>query len=63
MNHKPNTPLPWDEKTIFAWDIEYLIHAANAYPKLVKFTQECVARADNPFSQDAKELLKEIDEK
>ena len=41
MKQKPETPLPWSRKAghyqrVRSQDIDYFIHAANAYPKLVE---------------------------
>lgn len=78
--HKPATPLPWTEAT--EWDddadsmdsekdFQYILHAANAYPKLEGFVR-CVAELDeyeihtaellHGATVRARELLKELGE-
>lgn len=47
--HMPATPLPWSRKDghyqrVRTEDIDYFIHAANAYPRLVKTLKD--ARRD-----------------
>lgn len=76
---KPKTPLPWedtpdfpgpDSHSTYEWhseDYDYVIHACNAYPKLVDFIS---LLAEDPFDNDcgwrikqyAQEILKELGE-
>ena len=44
--HKPATPLPWTSGAIGRNDHPYMLHAANAYPRLVEFVRTRQGRTD-----------------
>ncbi|MHB8413880.1 MAG: hypothetical protein ACYDB1_00600 [Acidiferrobacteraceae bacterium] len=51
VKHIPGTPLPWKPLDILepleaAQNAHYMIHAANAYPKLVETLKELMLRCD-----------------
>lgn len=49
MKHEPKTPLPWEYSTVKPLDeddVDYAIHAANSYPKLVAALKAIAADPD-----------------
>lgn len=62
--HQPTTPLPWIGRPCDAegnssdGDLEYLLHAANAYPRLVEALKELAFRASEELAdpQDVAEI-------
>ncbi len=65
---KPETPLPWDEVpnegnagsfSVPYGDHAYLVHAANAYPKLVSVLRHCALGYQD---EEAEVLLSELGE-
>lgn len=65
--HKPATPLPWTSPAIGRNDHPYMLHAANAYPKLVEALRQVLLflpRDDATLGQyrNAAALLRELGE-
>ena len=53
--HTPATPLPWSRKDghfqhVMGLDIDYFIHAANAYPRQVIAARELLEALDREHS-------------
>lgn len=71
----PKTPLPWsdvpwtdeeEENLIDEKDVAFLVHAANAYPKLVEYAKLGVSELTSERAEqlifEVEEFLKEIGE-
>ena len=64
--HVPATPLPWDAvEDLQKEDADYIVHAANAYPKLIEALQLALPLLENedyPEAQDLVALLRSLGE-